>query len=89
MFQDSITRGNIIQYISSNSQKAVTQNTVYKFFTYQDLDCSGQFTVLSLTDYFRYELKYENGKLKSVAEQRKKIITTIHPKGQLSALSGI
>lgn len=70
--QDSITRGNIIQYISSNSQKAAPQNTFNKIFTYQDLDCSGQFTILSTDDYFKYELKFENGKLKSFAEQKKK-----------------
>ena len=70
--QDRVTGGNIIQYISSNSQKAAPKNTFSKIFTYQDLDCSGQFTILSVTDYFRYELKFENGKLKSVTEQRKK-----------------
>src|SRR5215204_4349527 len=47
--QDSITTGNIIQYISSNSQKMAPQNTFYKIFTYKDLDCSGQFAVLSIT----------------------------------------
>jgi len=70
--QDSIASGNIIQYISSNSQKVAPQNSFYKIFTYQNLDCSGQFTILSITDYFRYELKFENGKLKSVAEYTKK-----------------
>jgi len=69
--QDSITKGNIIQYISSNSLKLVPKNTFYKMFTFQDLDCSGQFTVLSVTDYFRYELKVENGKLKSLIELKK------------------
>jgi len=70
--QDSITGGNIIQYISSNSQKAAPQNTFNKIFTYQDLDCSGQFTMLSITDDFRYELKFENGKLRSMAWLKKK-----------------
>jgi hypothetical protein len=70
--QDSITGGNIIQYISLNSQKAAPKNTFYKIFTYQELDCSGQFTILSITDYFRYELEFEKGKLKSVTEQTKK-----------------
>lgn len=70
--QDSITKGNIIQFISSSGQKEVTQNTFSKIFTYEDLDCSGQFTILSITDDFRNELKFENGKLKSVAEHRKK-----------------
>ena len=70
--QDSITRGNIIQYISTNSQKTTPTNTFYKIFTYQDLDCSGQFTILSIADYFQYELKFENGELKSFAEQKKK-----------------
>ena len=70
--QDSITKGNIIQYISANGLKVVPQNTFSKIFTYKDLDCSGQFTILSITDYFQYELKFENGKLKSVAEYKKK-----------------
>ena len=70
--QDSITRGNIIQYIASNNQKLAPQNTFYKIFTYQDLDCSGQFTILSMTEYFRRELKFEDGKLKSVKELKKK-----------------
>lgn len=70
--QESITRGNIIQYISSNSQKVVPKNTFYKIFTYQDLDCSGQFTILSIDDYFKYELKFENGKLRSMAWLNKK-----------------
>ena len=70
--QDSITRGNIIQYISSNNQKTAPINTFYKIFTYHDLNCSGQFTILSITDYFRYELKFENGKLRSVMDQKKK-----------------
>ncbi len=69
--QDSITRGNIIQYISSNGPKPVPQNSVSKIFTYRDLDCSGQFTILSITDYFKYELKFENGKLKYITDQRK------------------
>ena len=68
--QDSITRGNIIQYISPNAQENAPQNTFSKIFTYQNLDCSGQFTVLSVTDFFKYELRFENGKLKSVADQR-------------------
>lgn len=70
--QDSITRGNIIQYISSSKQKTAPINTFSKIFTYRNLDCSGQFTVLGITDYFQYELKFENGKLKSFAEQRQK-----------------
>ena len=70
--KDSITRGNIIQFISSNSLKAAPQSTFYKIFTNQDLECSGQFTILSITDYFRYELTFENGKLKSLAEYTKK-----------------
>jgi hypothetical protein len=70
--QDSITRGNIIQYISSTNQKTAPINTFYKIFTYNDLDCSGQFTILSIDDYFKYELKFENGKLRSMAWLNKK-----------------
>ena len=70
--EDSITRGNIIQYISSNGQKVIPQNTFSKVFAYKDLDCSGQFTVLNITDYFQYELKFEKGKLKSMAWVEKK-----------------
>ena len=70
--RDSIITGNIIQYISSNNQKTTPKNTFYKMFTYKDLDCSGQFTILSVTDHFRYELKFENGKLKSMVELKKK-----------------
>ncbi|TMI95643.1 MAG: hypothetical protein E6H08_05950 [Bacteroidetes bacterium] len=71
--QDSIIKGNIIQYISSNNQKVVPQNAFYKIFTYHDPGCNGQFTILSITDYFQYELKFENGKLKSVTELNKKV----------------
>ena len=70
--QDSITNGNIIQYISSEEQKKAPQNTFSKIFTYKILDCSGQFTILSITDYFRYELKFSQGKLESVAEQKRR-----------------
>ncbi len=69
---DSITKGNIIQYISSNEQKAVPINTFYKIFTYKDLDCSGLFTVLSITDDFMYELKFESEKINSIKEVRKR-----------------
>ena len=67
--RDSITKGNIIQYISSNGQK-VLKNTFTKIFNYQILESNGQFTVLSITDFFRYELKFANGKLKSVTDRR-------------------
>ena len=70
--QDSITNGNLIQYVSSNDQKFLPKNTFSRIFTYKDIDCSGQFTVLSVTDFFRYELVFENGKLKSVAEHSKR-----------------
>lgn len=70
--QDSITRGNIIQYISSNSERMAPPNTFYKIFSYQDLDCSGHFAILSVSDYFQYELTFENGKLKYLAEYRRK-----------------
>ena len=70
--QDNIEKGNIIQYISSDSQKIAPENTFSKIFNYQDIDCSGQFTILSITDYFRYELKFESGKLKSMTNLKKK-----------------
>ena len=70
--KDSIKSGNIVQYVSSNSQKAIPKNTFYKIFSYQDLDCSGQFTILSITDFFRYELKFEKGKFKSMVALKKK-----------------
>jgi len=70
--QDSITKGNVLQYMSSNGQMQAPQNTFSKIFTYKNLDCSGQFTMLSITDYFLYEIEFENGKLKSVAEQIKR-----------------
>jgi len=70
--KDSVTKGNIIQYISSVDNKKVPKNTFSKIFNYQYLDCSGQFTILSITDYFRYELKFENGKIKSVKEIKEK-----------------
>ena len=70
--QDSITRGDIIQYISSNSQKTAPKNTFSKIFTYQDLDCSGQFTILGITDQLQLELKFEKGKLRSMAWLKKK-----------------
>lgn len=69
---DSITNGNIIQYVSSNDQAFLPKNTFTKIFTYKNLDCSGQFTVLSVTDHFRYELVFESGRLKSVAEHSKR-----------------
>ncbi len=53
--QDSITNGNIVQYVSSSSQKTLPNNTFSKIFTYQEIDCSGLFTVLALTDNFQYE----------------------------------
>ena len=71
--QDSITRGNIIQYFSSNSHKTVPENTFSKIFTNQNLECSGQFTILNIADYIWYELTFENGKLKSLAEYTKKV----------------
>jgi hypothetical protein len=70
--QGDITKGNLIQYISSTEPKQVPKNTFSKILNYQNLDCDGQFTVLRITDDFRYELKFENGKLKSVAERRSK-----------------
>ena len=70
--KDSIENGNIIQYISSSHQKVAPQKTFSKIFNYQDIDCSGVFTILSITDNFRYELKFDNGKLKSVTELKKK-----------------
>jgi hypothetical protein len=69
---DSISSGNIIQYISSNISRPVPVNTFYKIFTYKDLDCSGRFTILNITDNFQYELKFNQGKLESVAERSKK-----------------
>jgi hypothetical protein len=67
-----ITNGNLIQYISSTELKQAPKNTFSKIFNYQNLECDGQFTMLSIADDFRYELKFENGKLKSVAERRSK-----------------
>jgi len=70
--QDSITNGSVVQYVSSSSQKTPPNNTFYKIFTYQEIDCSGLFTVLGLTDNFQYELKFENGKLQSLTDLRKR-----------------
>jgi hypothetical protein len=70
--KEDITKGNIIQYLSATSKKQVPHNTFSKIFNFEDHDCNGQFTVLSVTDDFRYELKFENNKLKSVAERRSK-----------------
>ena len=70
--KENISNGNLIQYVSPTGQKSLPKNTFSKIFTYQNLDCSGRFTVLSVTDFFRYELLFENGKLKSVAEQSKR-----------------
>lgn len=70
--QDSITRGNIIQYISSDNVRIVPENTFSKIFTHQVLDCSGKFTVLNIADYVQYELAFENGKLRSIGWATKK-----------------
>lgn len=69
---EEITKGNIVQYVSAAGKKPVPRNTFSKIFNYEDLDCNGQFTILSLTDDFRYELKFEDNKLMSVAERRSK-----------------
>ncbi len=67
--QDSITRGNIIQYVSTSRESMTPKNTFTKIFAYQSLDCNGQFTILSITDFFKFELVFENGKLKSVTDK--------------------
>ncbi len=70
--QDSITNGNIIQYVSSSSQRTPPNNTFFKIFTYQNIDCSGRFTMLNLSDDFQYELNFENEKLFSLTDMRKR-----------------
>jgi hypothetical protein len=74
--EGNITKGNVIQYVSAAGQKRVPQNTFSKIYNYQDLNCDGQFTILTITDDFHHELKFENGKLKSVAEQKRKLNPT-------------
>jgi hypothetical protein len=70
--QGDITKGNIIQYVSATGKNKALLNAFSKIFNFEELDCNGQFTVLSITDDFRYELKFENNKLKSIAELRTK-----------------
>lgn len=69
---ETITEGSIIQYISANGQKPAPENSFSKIFTYQKLDCDGQFSILDLADELVLELKFKNGSLNSVAEKRSK-----------------
>ncbi|MBL7745419.1 MAG: hypothetical protein JNN00_18260 [Chitinophagaceae bacterium] len=71
-----ITSGNLIQYVAAAGQsKTVPANTFSDIFNYRNVQCDGLFTVLNVYDDFLYELKFENKKLKSVAEKRKRIDT--------------
>jgi hypothetical protein len=63
----------LIQYLSGNDRKQLPENTFSKIFTYQNLDCDGLFSILSVTDHFSYELRFEKGKLTSFAERKTKV----------------
>jgi hypothetical protein len=72
--QGLITKGNIIQFIAEpGKSRSIPENSFSKIFNYQKLDCDGQFAVLSLSDKFLYQMKYEDGSLHSVgvAEPKK------------------
>lgn len=75
--QGEITKGNVIQYISETNQRQLPKNTFSGIFTYKNIECSGLFTVLSLADEFLWELKFDKGRLKSVAERSAKRDTSI------------
>lgn len=67
-----ITKGNVIQFVSPEGKRQLPKNTFSKIFTCQQLEVDGQFILLSIADNFVYGLKFENGRLKSVAERRNK-----------------
>jgi hypothetical protein len=72
--QGLITKGNIIQFIAEpGKSRSIPENSFSKIFNYQKLDCDGQFAVLSLSDRLLYQMKYEDGSLRSVgvAEPKK------------------
>lgn len=67
-----IKKGNIIQYLpKETSITELPKNTISKIFTHNDLECNGQFAVLSLSGEFRFRLCFTKGKLSAVAEPRK------------------
>ena len=76
-----IRRGNIIQYVPENRQttSSVPSNTFSKIFNSKKLECSGKFSVLSITDMYKYELDYVDGKCDSYShmQPKKKPVTSV------------
>jgi hypothetical protein len=69
----TIAKGNIIQYVpKSGKQTSLPPNTISKIYNYKDIECDGQFTMLTIDDNFFYQLEFKNGKLSSVAEKKRK-----------------
>src|SRR4030095_13257141 len=71
---DSIRKGNIIQFLPDNSSSItiIPHNTFYKIFNHQLLDVDGKFSFLSIKDRIIWEIGYKDKKPYSygVAEAR-------------------
>ena len=72
----TITKGNLIQFVPEGERTPAPLHTFTKIYTHQKLETSGTFTVLSVTDDFRYELKFEQGKLKELTERKRKTVSS-------------
>jgi hypothetical protein len=66
-----IRKGNIVLYISKDGEKTdkLPENTFYKFYNAQKLDCDGTFAFLNLNDKILYKMGYTNGELSSYGEK--------------------
>lgn len=72
---DKIRKGNIVQYIpvNRNLNNKLPVNFFNKFYNLKILDLNGTLTFLSVSDDLLYEMKYENGTLKSYSEITNKV----------------
>jgi hypothetical protein len=63
---DRIREGNIVQYIPGDKDAGIIPpGTFFNLFNDKTIDCSGQFTFLTIAGRYLYEMNYENGAVHS------------------------